>query len=83
VVGATILTVVTAVLVHYEGLIYTARAVDIIYLSAISYTMVGFGDVAPVGPIRFLVATEAITGFVLIAWSASFTYLEMERFWKQ
>jgi hypothetical protein len=54
-----------------------------IYLSAISYTTVGFGDVAPVGPIRLLVATEAITGFVLIAWSASFTYLEMERFWKQ
>ena len=27
VVGATILTVVAAVLVHYEGLIYTARAV--------------------------------------------------------
>ena len=60
-----------------------ALFLDLIYLSAISYTTVGFGDVAPVGPIRFLVATEAITGFVLIAWSASFTYLEMERFWKQ
>jgi len=26
--------------------------------------------------------TEALTGFLLIGWSASFTYLEMERFWK-
>jgi hypothetical protein len=29
VVSATILTIVTAVLVHYEGLIYTAKAVVI------------------------------------------------------
>jgi hypothetical protein len=55
---------------------------DAIYLSAITFTTVGFGDLAPVGPIRFLSGTEALTGFVLIAWSASFTYLEMERFWR-
>jgi hypothetical protein len=24
-----------------------------------------------------------VTGFVLIAWSASFTFVELERFWKQ
>ena len=24
----------------------------------------------------------SLTGFVLITWSASFTYLEMERFWR-
>jgi hypothetical protein len=55
---------------------------DAIYLSAITFTTVGFGDLAPVGPIRFLSGTEALTGFVLIGWSASFTYLEMERFWR-
>lgn len=55
---------------------------DVIYLSAITFTTVGFGDLAPVGPIRFLSGTEALTGFVLITWSASFTYLEMERFWR-
>lgn len=27
---------------------------DSVYLSAITYTTVGFGDVVPVGPIRFL-----------------------------
>jgi hypothetical protein len=43
---------------------------------------VGFGDLVPSGPIRFLSGMEALTGFVLIAWSASFTYLEMERFWR-
>ncbi len=55
---------------------------DAVYLAAVTYTTVGFGDLAPVGPIRFMCGTIALTGFVLITWSASFTYLEMERFWR-
>jgi hypothetical protein len=55
---------------------------DYVYLSAMTFSTVGFGDLAPRGPIRFLAGTEALTGFVLIAWSASFTYLEMQRFWR-
>lgn len=55
---------------------------DLIYLSAVTFTTMGAGDLAPVGPIRFLFGTEALTGFVLITWSASFTYLEMVRFWR-
>jgi len=55
---------------------------DAIYLSAVTFSTVGFGDLAPVGPIRFLFGTEALAGLVLIGWSASFTYLEMERFWR-
>jgi hypothetical protein len=47
-----------------------------------TYTTLGFGDIVPVGPVRFLTSVEALTGFVLITWSASFTYLEMNRFWK-
>ena len=47
-----------------------------------TFSTVGFGDIAPVGPIRFTSATEALCGFVLITWSASFTYLEMEKFWR-
>jgi hypothetical protein len=56
---------------------------DVIYLSAMTYSTVGFGDLAPVGPIRFLSGTEALTGFILISWSASFLYLEMEQFWRR
>jgi hypothetical protein len=55
---------------------------DAVYFSAVTYTTVGFGDIVPTGPIRFLSGTEALTGFVLITWSASFTYLEMDRFWR-
>jgi hypothetical protein len=56
---------------------------DVIYFSATTYATVGYGDLAPSGPIRFLAGTEALAGFVLITWSASFTYLEMERFWRR
>ena len=54
---------------------------DYVYVSAITYTTVGFGDFVPVGPVRFLAGMEALTGFVLITWSASFTFLEMQRYW--
>ncbi|HEX5755472.1 MAG TPA: potassium channel family protein [Arenimonas sp.] len=59
------------------------QLLDAVYLAAMSYTTVGFGDVAPVGAIRFLAGTVAVTGLVLITWSASFTYLEMERYWRR
>jgi hypothetical protein len=55
---------------------------DYVYFSAITFTTVGFGDLVPHGPVRFLSGMEALTGLVLITWSASFTYLEMERFWR-
>jgi Ion channel len=60
----------------------SAGFLECVYLSAVTFSTVGFGDIAPVGPIRFLSGTEALAGFVLITWSASFTYLEMEQFWR-
>lgn len=55
---------------------------DGIYLSAMTYSTVSFGDVSPDGPLRVVAGTEAIAGLMLIAWSASFTYLEMARLWQ-
>jgi len=55
---------------------------DYVYFSAITYTTVGFGDAVPVGAIRFLAGMEALTGFVMITWSASYTFLEMQRDWR-
>ena len=52
-----------------------------IYFSAETYSSLGFGDVTPVGHIRLLVGVEALNGLLLVAWSASYTYLSMERFW--
>ena len=55
---------------------------DFIYFSYAAFTTVGFGDITPTGPLRLLAGVEALTGFVLITWTASYLYLEMERFWK-
>ena len=55
---------------------------DYVYYSAVVYTTLGFGDLVPLGPIRYMTGTEAVTGLVLITWSASFAFLEMQRFWK-
>ncbi|MEO6244242.1 MAG: potassium channel family protein [Opitutaceae bacterium] len=55
---------------------------DHVYFSFVTFTTVGYGDVVPVGPIRFIAATEALNGWMLLGWSASFTFLEMQRFWR-
>jgi len=55
---------------------------ETVYLSAMTFSTVGFGDVAPHGPIRFIAGTEAVLGLFVIAWSATFTYYEMSRNWR-
>jgi hypothetical protein len=54
---------------------------DCLYFSAVTYTSLGFGDHVPVSHIRLITGVEALNGLVLIGWSASFTYLAMERYW--
>lgn len=56
---------------------------DCVYLSAANYTTVGWGDLAATGDIRFLAGTEALVGFMMITWSASFGYLVMSRTWSE
>jgi len=63
------------------GVVEITSLVDHAYYSAMVYTTVGFGDVYPLGPIRFMTGMEALTGLVMITWSASFTFLEMQRDW--
>ena len=55
--------------------------VDHFYFSIASYTTLGIGDIVPQGDIRLMAGIEALNGLVLVAWSASFTYLVMERLW--
>ena len=54
---------------------------DCVYLSFITYTTVGFGDIVAQGAIRYLTGVEALTGLILITWSASFLFMEMQRYW--
>ncbi|WP_341503903.1 ion channel [Gallaecimonas sp. GXIMD4217] len=55
---------------------------DCSYFSFSTYTSLGLGDIAPLGNIRFLAGLEALTGLVLITWSASFMFIEMTKFWE-
>jgi hypothetical protein len=55
---------------------------DVVYFSFSTYSSLGYGDLIPLGPMRILAGLEAITGLVLIAWTASFTYYEMQRYWR-
>ncbi len=54
---------------------------DCVYFSVANYTTVGWGDLTAAGDIRFLAGTEALVGFMMITWSASFSYLVMNRAW--
>ena len=60
----------------------TSSWFDYVYYSAMVYTTVGFGDMVPEGMTRLLTSTEALAGFLLITWSASFTFLQMQRLWR-
>lgn len=58
------------------------QLLDAVYLSTATYSTVGYGDLTPQGPLRLLLGIEALCGFLLVTWSASFTYLEMQRNWR-
>lgn len=55
---------------------------DCVYFSFTTFTTLGFGDIQPVGNLRYLTGIEALTGLVLITWTASFLFVEMQRYWK-
>ncbi|MFT5116502.1 MAG: hypothetical protein ACI9NY_000021 [Kiritimatiellia bacterium] len=74
--------------IHLEGSLgslvgsFTGTLMDSVYFSFSAYTSLGIGDIEPVGDVRFLAGLEALTGLVLIAWTASFVFLEMNRYWR-
>ncbi len=61
---------------------FTFGIQDCVYFSFSTYTSLGLGDIAPVGNLRFLAGLETLTGLVLISWTASFMFIEMQKFWE-
>ena len=61
---------------NFDGSIWAC-----IYFSYTSFTTLGVGDIIPDGHIRHLVGLESLTGLLLITWTASFLYYEMQRHW--
>ena len=60
---------------------FSATTLDFFYFSLTNYTTLGIGDVYPKVLLRIIAGVEALNGFLLITWSASFTYLMMQRYW--
>ena len=54
---------------------------DSAYLSFVTFTTVGYGDIVVDGYLRYLTGVEALTGLILITWSASFLFIEMQKYW--
>ena len=67
----------------YGGLsgITDQSLMDCGYLSFTTYSSLGYGDIFPLGDLRFIAGLQALVGLIMIAWTASFIYLEMEKFW--
>ncbi|PKP85157.1 MAG: two pore domain potassium channel family protein [Alphaproteobacteria bacterium HGW-Alphaproteobacteria-2] len=63
-----------------EG-VFEPGATDFLYFSLTNYTTLGVGDAYATGALRLLVGIEALAGFLMITWSASFGYLTMQRYW--
>lgn len=61
---------------HYDGTLLGCS-----YFSFTTFTTLGFGDIHPTGNLRYLTGIEALTGMVLVTWTASFLYYEMRRYW--
>jgi hypothetical protein len=65
---------------HLSGNFH-GELMDCAYFSFTVFTTLGFGDIEPNGNLRYLTGIESLTGLVLITWSASFLFFEMQRHW--
>lgn len=64
------------------GLENSPELLDFLFLSIASYTTVGFAEAYPLEALRFLFGVESLIGFMLITWSASLSFLEMQHHWQ-
>jgi hypothetical protein len=60
---------------------FTGSVIDFVYFSLTNYTTLGIGEIYPQGLLRLIVGVEALNGLLLITWSASFCYLNMQDDW--
>lgn len=55
---------------------------EAVFLSFLSYSTLGFVDFELSDYYRLILGVEALCGLLLIAWSASFTFIAMHRLWE-
>lgn len=77
--------------VMFGGVLYALDGADpaqfgflnYVNASVEAYTSLGYVKSEMTQPHRLVSGAEALTGLVMIAWTASFTYLLMERYWRE
>lgn len=55
---------------------------ELFHVSATAYTTLGMSPVDPHGIMKIMAPMEALTGFMMITWSATFTYAATQ-FWEE
>jgi len=60
---------------------FDGSLLDCSYFSFTVFTTLGFGDIEPLGHLRYLTGIESLTGLVMITWTASFLFFEMQKYW--
>jgi hypothetical protein len=55
---------------------------DYLYISVVTYASVGYGDIRPTGYIRTICGFEALTGIMMMAWSAAYTVFRLQNMWR-
>ncbi len=51
-----------------------ANALNLYYFAAETYSSLGYGDIAPTGPMRLIASMEPLNGLLLLAWSGAFLF---------
>ena len=69
--------------VALNGFEVVEGALDFVYFSVMAYSSLGFSGLQPDGAIRIMAGTEVLVGLTIITWSASLTFLEMQRDWRE
>lgn len=56
---------------------------EAMYLSFVTFTTLGYGDVTLQGPSRMLTGIEALNGVLLIGWSTALSFAVIQRLWER
>lgn len=62
---------------------FNETSADYLYISVVTYASVGYGDIRPTGFIRTMCGFEALTGILMMAWSAAYTVSRFQELWRE
>lgn len=56
---------------------------DILYVTGISFSTLGYSSLEVSGPFRLLLMLQSLLGFMLLTWSATFLYSACQQVWQK